>query len=229
MTLSFSGPLVKRLLTVNFLVLLLLGTASEVALHGFGIKWFFGLVPMSNLSYEGNLPTWYASMLLFTCAALLCLIGCIGVRASRPYRWHWLILAVAFLYLSMDELAVIHESLNRPLRDALGLDGLFHFAWVIPFGALVLVFALSYLGFLRHLPPRFALCFALAGAIYVGGALGTELPISLWYEANGGDNLVYGLMNLAQEGLELLGASIFCAGLAAYVAEQIGDVRLSFT
>ena len=229
MTLRFSGPLVTRLLAVNFLALLLFGTASEVALHGFGITWFFGLVPMSNLSYEGNLPTWYASMLLLTCAGLLGLIGWTRFRAARPYRWHWLILALVFLYISMDELAVIHETLNRPLREALDLGGLFHFAWVIPFGLLVLVFALSYIGFLRHLPPRFALWFVAAGAVYVGGALGTELPISLWYEGHGGDNLVYGLMNLAQEGLELLGASIFCAGLATYIMDQIGDLRLSFT
>jgi len=225
---TLSPGTVAWLLAAVFAGLVACGTAAEIALNVGGLRSAFGLVPLFNLSYEGNLPTWYASLLLLACAALLFLIGQLAASGRLPYRWHWRCLGLIFLYISIDEAVMIHESLNAPLRDALALGGIFYFAWVIPFALLLLVLFLAYLRFLLRLPRRFGALFVLAGAVYVGGALGTELPISAWYEVHGGDNLVYGLLNLGQESLEILGASIFCAALVGYLAAQFGTLRIVF-
>lgn len=223
---ALSPRTVAWLLGAIFLGLLACGSAAEIARHVGGPRSGVGLAPLFNLSYEENLPTWYSSLLLLACAALLLLIGQLTASAGLPHRWHWRVLGLIFLYISIDEAVMIHEILNAPLRAALSLGGVFYFAWVIPFAAAVLLLFLAYLRFLLHLPRRFGGLFLLAGAVYVGGALGTELPIGAWYARHGGDNLVYGLLNLGQEGLEILGASIFCAALVGYLAARFGGLRV---
>ena len=223
-----SSKAVGSILGSAFVLLFLCGAAAAIALDTRGVGFAYGLVPLMDLSYEGNIPTWYSSLLLFACACLLLLIGQLTSQDGQPYRWHWRLLGLIFLYISIDEAVMIHESLNTPVRTALGVGGVFYFAWVVPFAAVLAGLPLVYLKFLLSLPPRFRILFVIAGAVYVGGALGTELPISAWYEAYGGDNLVYGLLNLAQEGLEILGASLFCWTLIDYLAAQFGGLRIVF-
>jgi hypothetical protein len=215
---------INRLLGLAVVLLSLAGFASEASIHLFADEWGFGLVPLVNLAYEGNIPTWYSSTLLFLCALLLALIAGAKLAARQVYARHWAAMAVIFVYLSMDESVVIHELIN----SALELEGVLTFSWVLPFGALVLVFIACYLGFLRHLSARFRTLFLLAGAIYVGGALGTELPIGAWYDRHGGDNMVYGMLNVVQETMEILGATIFCSTLACYIRDELGELRVAF-
>ena len=226
MQVTLSPRTVAWLLGIAFVGLLAGGTAAEVGLDLAGRRADFGPIALFNLSFEGNLPTWYSSLLLLVCALLLLLIAHLSAATGLPYPRHWRVLGLIFLYISLDEAVVIHETLNAPLRSALSLGGVFYFAWVIPFAAVLFLLLLAYLRFLLHLPRRFGALFVLAGAVYVGGALGSELPIGAWYEAHGGDNLVYGLLNLGQESLEILGASIFCAALVDYLAARFGGLRI---
>lgn len=226
MQVTLSPRTVAWLLGIAFVGLLAGGTAAEIGLDLAGRRADFGPISLFNLSFEGNLPTWYSSLLLLVCALLLLLIAHLSAAAGLPYPRHWRVLGLIFLYISIDEAVMIHESLNAPLRSALAVGGIFYFAWVIPFAAFLLLLLLAYLKFLLHLPRRSGALFVLAGAVYVGGALGTELPIGAWYDAHGGDNLVYGLLNLGQESLEILGASIFCAALVGYLAARFGGLRV---
>lgn len=137
-------------------------------------------------------------------------------------------MAIIFLYISIDEAVVIHEMLNEPLRDALELSGAFYWGWVIPATIFVAVFGLAYLGFLLHLGRRIRFLFVLSGAIYVFGALGTEFPLAYWYEEHGSRNFTYGLLSLAQEGLEMLGVTLFCSALLSYLAAHCGKPQIGF-
>ena len=207
-------------------VTLLLGLFAEIVMQEQGFGPDAAWAELLNLSYEVNLPTWSSSMLLLTCALLLLLIRHAEQRRGAGFGWHWAGLALAFLYISMDEAVIIHEMLNGPLRTAFDLDGVLYFGWVVPVGLALIVFALSYLRFLAALPRRHAALFVAAGTVYVFGAIGTELPVSLWYAQHGGDNQTYGLMNAIQEMLEIIGVSIFCYALADYLAREIGPLRL---
>ncbi len=214
---------------VQYFILVLLtvaGFLSEIAIHILHDDWFYSLVPLVNLSFESNIPTWYSSVLLFSCSLILAWITVVRTAQSDTNRKHWTGLAIVFLYLSMDEAAVIHELINPILTEAYDFQGILFFSWVIPFGIFVIVFFISYLGFLRRLPARYRLSFLASGAVYVGGALGTEFGIAYWYDLHGGDNLVYGLLNVIQESMEILGATMFCNALLAYVCEQLGEIRI---
>lgn len=168
------------------------------------------LVGLLSLSYEQNVPTWFASSLLLACAVLLAAIAIdVGERGGR-YRARWAILAAGFTLMSLDEAIELHEHLDGVVEGG----SLLYFDWVIPATALVAIVGASYLPMLRDLPPRRRRQFLVAGAIYVGAAVGLELPLGWWSGREGTENAGYALIDWTEETLELVGASLFLLALA---------------
>ena len=48
-----------------------------------------------------------------------------------------------------------------------------------------------------------------------------ELPLGYWTERHGNDNLVYALIDLVEESLELLGVSLFLVALVEYLGARV--------
>ena len=163
------------------------------------------LVELFSLSYEENVPTWYASSLLLVCALVL---GAIATDAPT-FRRHWWGLAAGFLVMSIDEAVELHEHAGGHLD----LGGVLYFDWVVPAAALLAVLAVVYLPFVRALPVRRQRWFVAAGAIYVGGAVGLELPLGWWTEHWGNESAGYALIDWVEETLELVGVSLFLLAL----------------
>ncbi|HUH00396.1 MAG TPA: hypothetical protein VML75_00295 [Kofleriaceae bacterium] len=201
-----------RGLTAAGAVVILLGLGVEVwhaYSHDAAVE---ALTPFLSLSYEANLPTWYAASLLLACAIVLGLIAC---DAGAPLRRYWWGLAIMFGYMSLDESAELHERLG----GLVGTGGVLYFDWVIPAAIIVGAIGLIYLPFLRRLPAATRRHFVVAGAIYVTGALLMELPLGWWTERAGADNLTYALIDWVEESLEITGATWFLTALIAYRAE----------
>jgi hypothetical protein len=197
----------------------LYGSLLVLALLGFGLEYLSFQLQEADfgcdlrLTCEASLPTWYVSLLLSGCAALLAILA----RRGGPMSGRWWLLSGAFLYISIDETVTIHEALNEPLRELLGFRGVLFYGWVVPFGAMTVAVALYCLPLLRSLPGKRARAFVIAGAIYVGGALGTELPLSWLWDAFG-YSLTYGFLNVTQECLEILGVTHFFLALCAHLS-----------
>jgi hypothetical protein len=198
-------------------VLTALGVGVEAAHSALGARGLGPLVEFLSLSYERNLPTWYASALLLGCALVLAGIARAATLAQAPGRRHWWALAALFLYISLDESVGLHEHLG----GLLSLGGVLYFTWVVPAAVLVAVGGLAFLPFLARLPPRRRKQFIGAGVLYVGGALLMELPLGWWTERHGNDNLVYALIDHVEEALELVGASLFLAALTEELGERV--------
>lgn len=184
------------------------GLLGLLAIVGrFALGWpDHGLHSLLSLSYEGNLPTWYASTLAFVCALLLFA----WARALPRDRAHVRLLGAGFVLISIDEQIGLHELLSEPFQYSAPA---LHFGWVVPAGLLVLALAAAYLPFLRRLPRRTAARFLLAGGLYVGGALAMELPLGAWTSAHGDDDLGYALIDWLEEALELAGLTLFARSL----------------
>jgi hypothetical protein len=90
------------------------------------------LISKLNLNEEGNVPTYFTSMLLLLASTILALITLIKYKEKNSYKAKWMILAIVFLFLSMEEIAGFHEAVAGPLRSLLAVDGFFYYAWVIP-------------------------------------------------------------------------------------------------
>lgn len=183
----------------------LLGLAAELLRHGLDLD--HPAINLCSLSYEGNLPTWYASALPLLLAALLAELA----RREPAERGPWRALALGFVAISIDELVGLHEQLGS-LFDT---RGLLRFGWVIPAAAIVLSVGLGLLGFLRRLDPATARRFVLAGGLYVTGAVLLELPLGWWTEQHGDDSPGYALLDWGEETLEFTGLTLFARALLA--------------
>jgi hypothetical protein len=202
----------KFILTLLWLFLFAGGLTAELWKALVGRNTFADVVQFFGLSYEQNLPTWYSSSLLLLCAVCLLLIALDKLRQQAEFRYRWLILSLLFFYISLDETATLHEDLS----DFFDLPGIFFYGWVIPAGIFVLVVGLAYLPFVLKLPTHTRRQFILAGSLYVGGALGVELLLGWWADSAGTRNLVYGLIDLAEESMEIAGVSVFLVALVQY-------------
>jgi len=213
---------IRRLLFLVSGLVSVLGLGAELV-HQLVPSAHSPILPLLSLSVEGNLPTWYSSLLLAGCGLLLLFIGA-GVRqAGGGFVRRWRLLGVIFLYMSLDEAVELHEHLGELVE----LHGVFYFSWVVPAGLFVLALGLAYLPFLKHLPAHTRRRFLLAGTIYVGGALVLELPLGYWAERAGRDNLIYGLLDWVEESMEIGGLTLFLLSLLAYLREQLGELRIA--
>lgn len=187
------------------------------------------LIDLFSVNAEGTIPTWYSTLLLFLSAALLAFIATVKQKNQEPYKHHWTGLAIIFLYLSLDEGAAIHEIFSDPLQAAFNTTGYLSFAWLIAFVPLVIFFALFYLRFLLHLPPRIRNLFIIAGVLYVGGAVIVEaISANRWY-VDGGVSFPYLAIATVEESFEMLGVVVFIFALLSYLVafQYTADIGFS--
>lgn len=216
---GISSALRRRVILGGAAVIAALGLAAELAHHLGGVE--SSLVSLLSLSYEGNLPTWYASTLLSACALALAAVAA-AIRQAGARARPWSALAAIFLYISLDESVGFHEDLS-PLIE---LPGVLYFGWVVPAAGVVTVLGLAYVPFLVRLPAPTRRRFVVAGAMYVTGALLLELPLGWWTERAGDDNLVYALIDFVEESLELFGASLFLLAVLDHLDRvRAGDIQ----
>jgi hypothetical protein len=196
-----------RWLALGIAVVSGLGLAAELANDSLPPA----LVERLSLSYEGNVPTWFSSSVLLVCA----IAAGANARAAARWRRHWWGVAIVFGYASLDEATEIHEHLG----GRIGTHGVLYFDWVIFAGAILVVLALLYLRFVLALPRATRIGLIVAGLIYIGGAVGMELPLGWWMERFGNDGLGYALIDWVEETLEMIGALLALLALAGHRAE----------
>ena len=109
-----------------------------------------GLVILFDFNSERNIPTLYSSIALIFSSILLAVIAFESKKLDRPHI-SWLGLSLIFLFLSIDEMASIHESLIFPVRNFFGTSGFLYYAWVIPYGVVLVFFIIAYSKFLFQL------------------------------------------------------------------------------
>ncbi len=140
----------------------------------FFVKMRKSFIRLFDPNGEANIIAWYSASALLLCSFLLGIIALAKKTDHDSYTLHWGILSLIFLYLSVDEAAMLHEIADNPLRELFDLGGFFYYSWIIPAGIAVLIFGLAYLKFLFHLPSKTRWLFLVAGGIFVGGAIGME-------------------------------------------------------
>ena len=215
-------------LTAVVCVLVVFSVLAQYAKLVLGHGRLLGFVPQFSLDAESNVPTYFSSLILLA-ASLLAGVIARGVRdRDAPFSWHWRGLALLFASLSLDEAVSLHEGLIDPVRQTLNVGGAFYQAWVIPGLVLVFAFVVAYLRFFWHLPARWKKLFALAGGLYVGGALGMEM-VGGWYWTTYGEwGFGPSLLATTEEALEMGGVVVFIFALLEYLRVHGPTVRIAF-
>lgn len=217
-----------RLLAGATATLVLLGTIVLVPKFLFGHDHVFGFVPKFDLDGEINVPTWFSSTLLLLAGLLLLYIGAASRRDRDRWARHWTFLAWVFLLLSVDETSGLHGLLSGPLRTALHLSGALYHAWVLPVGVALVMLGLAYLRFLSSLPEPTRRLVMVAGVVYVGGAIGFELPEGMYRTAVGANvTIAYGFLTVLEETFEMAGMVLFIYALLRFIERRWGGIRIT--
>lgn len=105
-------------------------------------------IALFDLDREQNIPTVTNSLLLL-CSGVVS--AALFLRAKKfAQKAGWLTFGVFFLYLSIDELFILHEQIAEPIRRLMGIGNsnpLYH-AWVVP--ALFIIFILTAIALFIH-------------------------------------------------------------------------------
>lgn len=185
-----------------------------------GDHFLMGSLAAFSLGAENNFPTYFSTLALFVCSALLAAIATGEARQGGYRPLYWYALSAIFLFLSMDEMMSIHERLSEPVTALIGETRLFHYAWVLPYGLFVIIVAVAFSRFLLHLPRRTSILFILSGALYVSGALGFETMSGYHYSGFGNQNVTYVALQTMEEVLEISGTILFLYALASYAERR---------
>ncbi len=179
---------------------------------------------------RGNVPTWFTSAAFLTCTLLLLIIAAHARRTSWRATLLWGGLAVLMLALSVNEIfAVEHNTLldyaTRALRLTLRTDGL---TILVVLGGVVSVAGVAlYSRLFLGLPARTRRAFFVAGAVYLGGAIGLQAIGTLIERQPGGSPLLKLVVSNIEELCEIAGVLIFLYALLAYVEQRIGPITLT--
>lgn len=174
-----------------------------------------------------SLPALYAGLQILVAAVIVWVI-----QRAEPAGWRkrdWRNLGAGMAFMAFDEVFRVHERFSDPMRSLLGHGDLgpFTYAWVVPAIVLVAVLALYFVRFLVSLPAKTRLLFGLAGAIYVGGALGMEM-IGGWYWSQYGASSVQSMLVVVEELMEFFGITLFIYAALRYIERERGSAELVF-
>ncbi|HUQ66765.1 MAG TPA: hypothetical protein VM101_11450 [Flavitalea sp.] len=185
------------------------------------------IVYFFDSSLEGNIPTFFSSLILFIAGALCYLIYNTKSSLKNKYmRSCWLMLSMIFMFLTIDESSRIHEQFSK-LHLPSDRSGFLRHSWIIPYSVFAIIAGLYFFKFVKSLPARTKIIFLVSGFIYVGAALGFEPlegHLTLIYKGN---NLYDKLLCSIEEMLEMCGMILFIYGLMDYSSRM--NINLKFT
>ena len=209
---TFAGLTPNRVAAFVFLafgVLLAASVVQDIILYSASPGAPANKIWLFDVDVERSLYTWLSSIVLYTIAGLLILLGLRARADGQRYSSHWLLLGFVFILLSADEAVSIHEKISGILTNLLDTSGVFYFAWTIP--ALILVGAgfVFYVPFLLSLPRRVSVVMVVSAAIYIAGAIGMELVAGGYVQDSGVQTLGYRALANLEEALEGIGLAIF--------------------
>lgn len=213
---KFSAWLLGLSLALN-----LVGLAARVIekLLGYDNTTFVRLVDVSE---EANITSWFSSLLLLISALLILLIARLKHLEKDPFTRYWTFMAVVFFFLSLDEIASIHEATIKPLRALFNASGYFYYSWVILAIPVLLIFTVLYARFFFSLPGNIRNQLILAAFLFLSGAVGFEMLGGFLHDVQISRMYLSSVLVTFEELLENLGAVLNISVLLAYLKMQVG-------
>ena len=211
--LILTPPKLAQLLSAVLAVLFFMHGLALLVAHGLGFPIALGLVPLFHVDFENNIPTFVAFVLLLCCGLVSAWSS--ALEATRPrHRRAWAFIAFIFLLLAADEAFSFHEQLGTFLYARFSQFDLPMYAWVVPYGTVVVLLGSFLLRWFLELERSMQLSLFAAGAVFLAGAIGLELVASAHYESLPVERETYrtltgDLLSTFEEACEFAGASWF--------------------
>ena len=204
---------------------------ADLAIKLFGR--YVGPTPKSlnviNVGVETNAATWWNASLLLTVTALALTALFLTVTGAQVSRRSWLGVALAAGYLSLDEVAELHERLGRPMADWATSRDLWlpTYAWIFPGAALAAIGVVAAVRWSRTLPVDLRRGLLAAVGLYFAGALLVEAANG--FARRRSYDLAHLIGTSVEELLEMAGCVLAIAVLIrAFVVRHIDGHRALF-
>lgn len=218
------------LVAVCFGIDILLSLLHLVVVLSPQVSW--KLTSTFHLEHEGNLPTWYSSLQLFTVGVLFALFA--RARFDRRSRQSWalVLLALVFVGLSIDEATQTHEWLSTkidrwllPTGDRADTSLPFTGVWIFVLGLPTLAVIVGLIRYTRAYflaRPEVASKMILGVCLFLAGALGVEalanfMPV---------ESVAHDLQVFFEEFLEMVGVTVILWGLVDLLDAHGFEVRI---
>lgn len=228
---ALSRGLIPPLIALFLFVDLLFAAIYPIQERYFGDVHTFA-ADFFDLDQESNAPAWWSSLQLALTGVVLLGFAWQMVERSNKRSWVLWLAPLMFLFLSLDEAAMIHESIGRQLDELVDLTNreksIFKETgvWMLFCGPLlvagVALIAWSAAKYFRG-RKRIALHFVIGFGLFIGAATGVEMMSNFV-----GDGFGYTLETLIEETGELLGETVLLwAALALLKSHHITIFRKS--
>lgn len=192
LTQSWLTRLVAVLVGVTVLLLVLSGAVALLV----DVDSTPTFAQLFDVDGEGNLPTWWNTVLLVAVAALAWVSSRVAAESPRQRRG-WLVIGVVALLLSVDEAARLHERSSILVSDlSIGT-----FPWLVVGGVVALTGTAVLVLESRSLPPRVRRRLGVALAVYLSGALGLEAVAGFFVRRD--ELSIAGVLSHIEEGMEM--------------------------
>ncbi|MCA9972863.1 MAG: hypothetical protein KC425_21750 [Anaerolineales bacterium] len=229
MKITLTPRLVALILTAVIVVLLGAHFVGLLLIFRFDIHNGFGFIPMTQLNAERNVPTFFCAGLMAFAGLLFGLIGYARKDMGRD-KYYWGALGLLMLFFAVDELIMIHERLNEPMKRLLQLEGYYWFVWVVPYVVLALILFFAFFGFFKNLPARTRNLLILGAVVFVAGAIGIEVLSGVYLElavkAHTFNEVYYEIASGFEEIFEMAGLVIVVYALLAFITTEFGEIGL---
>lgn len=115
----------------------------------------------------------------------------------------------------------MHEEWGSLARGTVRREGFFRFRWIAVALALLPLVTVVFLPLLRSLSARFRRDFIVAGAVFVGSAVLLEGLGGVVLTRGGANSIGYDLLNVVENGGEMVGIALFVTALLRYMAAEV--------
>ncbi|SHF24713.1 hypothetical protein SAMN03080594_10371 [Arenibacter palladensis] len=217
---------VLKLLSIiitTFVILSTVGKGLQLYIDNKLIRFFVKLFYLDN---EMAIPTFYSACALMISALILLVIGFKKKEMGNKHL-SWIGLGLVFMFLSFDEICVIHEHLSGMVQNSFKTTGFLYYGWVIPYGILILFLGITYFRFVMDLPSKVRFYIILSGAIFLMGAVGIEMVTAKIDYLQGEENWAYIILMTIEEAMEMFGIALFIYTLFLYINIEFGALKIT--
>lgn len=225
-------PRETALFFLAFVILLtLLHSIAQTAFLYTENQDLMGITGYVDLDLEKNIPSFYSGFALLFSSLLFFCISLLEKNPEKKHRY-WLGLAAVFLFLSLDEVFVLHERLGNYTEEyikstgILEASGLLYFPWIIPYSILMIILGLLYFSFMLSLPRKTGVLLILSAIIFLTGAAGFDMLGGREAELHGYYSITYTVLYTIEEFLEMIGVVLLIYTLLDYIEQQYGHLNL---
>ncbi|TDD18594.1 hypothetical protein E1218_25745 [Kribbella turkmenica] len=189
------------------------------------------VLALLNAAQERSLASWWTSALLVACCLVATAASLLasGGMARGWVTWAWLVLAVVFAVLSLDEVVSLHERGAEWTASVFETSSLLgRLGWTIPATAILVLSLAVLVPAFRALPSRPRLLILAGLTTSIGGALGMEVVNVLLTDA-GARYLWRHTAMAVEEAAEMTGVVIVLLGLLTAVQVRRADRQFTVT